>query len=197
MFQEVVEHTYLAGGRGFEEYAQTLKQLALHQRFGELDRVSSARTDFAFETTLSGLTYLARLCRWQGAGYTIEIIYLKLDDVRISLERVAARVRTGGHNVPEVDVRRRFARSWRNFKNHYRPLADRCWVFNLTGATPVLIPSALKPPSPKPKRVSQDPRTAKIMKSLRNARKAAVKTARLHRTPIVYLQDGKLVREWP
>jgi hypothetical protein len=40
-------------------------------------------------------------------------------------------------------------------------------------------------------------RAAKILKSLRNARKHAVEIARLHRTPIVYMQDGKLVREWP
>ncbi len=84
--------------------------------FSELDRAAAARLDFAFESTLSGLAYLPRLRRWRAAGYTIEIIYLKLDDVRISLERIAARVRTGGHNVPEVDARRRFGRK--------RPIGD-------------------------------------------------------------------------
>ena len=61
----------------------------------ELDRVSAGGGDLAFESTLSGLTYLPRLRRWKAAGYTIEIIYLKLDDVRISLQRIAARVREG------------------------------------------------------------------------------------------------------
>jgi len=42
-----------------------------------------------------------------------------------------------------------------------------------------------------------NPRAAKIMKSLRNARKSAIKTARLHGTAIVYMQDGRLVRERP
>lgn len=105
----------------------------------ELDRVSSARIDFAFESTLSGLTYLPRLRRWKVAGYTIEIIYLKLDDVAVSLQRIAARVRNGGHNVPEADARRRFPRSWTNFVTHYQPLADCSWVFNVTGPKPVLI----------------------------------------------------------
>ncbi len=108
----------------------------------ELDRVSSARTDFAFESTLSGLTYLPRLKRWKTAGYNIEIIYLKLDTVNVSLERIAARVRSGGHNVPEADARRRFGRSWTNFEIHYRPLADCSWVFNVTGSGPVLISSS-------------------------------------------------------
>jgi len=48
---------------------------------------------------------------------------------------------------------------------------------------------------PKPKRPSA--RDAKILRSLRNARKIAVETARQHGTPIIYLVDGKIVRERP
>lgn len=44
-------------------------------------------------------------------------------------------------------------------------------------------------------KVRADPRTAKILKSLKDARKAAVKAARFHGVPIVYMKDGKLVRE--
>ena len=44
----------------------------------ELDRHARARADFAFETTLSGMVYLHRLKRWKGAGYRIEIIFLRL-----------------------------------------------------------------------------------------------------------------------
>jgi predicted ABC-type ATPase len=105
----------------------------------ELDRHAKAGEDFAFESTLSGLTYLTRLRRWQTAGYRIEIIYLKLDDVRLSLERVAARVRSGGHAVPEPDIRRRFPRSWANFKAHYQPLANLSSVFDVSGPIPILI----------------------------------------------------------
>jgi hypothetical protein len=42
-----------------------------------------------------------------------------------------------------------------------------------------------------------DARTGAIMKALRDARKAAVKLARMHGTAIVYRKDGKLVRERP
>ncbi|MDP3072021.1 MAG: hypothetical protein Q8N18_17145 [Opitutaceae bacterium] len=88
-------------------------QLAAGRLFlSELDRLAIAREDFAFESTLSGLGYLPRLRRWKRAGYRVEIIYLRLTDVRLSLERVATRVRAGGHDVPEADVRRRFPRSW-------------------------------------------------------------------------------------
>ena len=44
----------------------------------ELDRLASERKDFAFETTMSGLTYLNRLKRWRKSGYRIEIVFLKL-----------------------------------------------------------------------------------------------------------------------
>ena len=52
-------------------------QLAAGRLFlSELDRHSAGGNDFAFESTLSGLTYLPRLRTWQKAGYRIEIIYL-------------------------------------------------------------------------------------------------------------------------
>jgi predicted ABC-type ATPase len=38
----------------------------------EIDRLASDRTNFAFETTLSGLTYLRRMKTWKQAGYRIE-----------------------------------------------------------------------------------------------------------------------------
>src|SRR6267154_2741883 len=100
----------------------------------ELDRLAAARENFAFESTLSGLGYLPRLRRWKRAGYQIEIIYLKLADVRLALERVAARVRSGGHDVPEIDVRRRFVRSWTDFEMRYKLLADYVQVLDVSGA---------------------------------------------------------------
>jgi predicted ABC-type ATPase len=44
----------------------------------EVDRLARARKDFAFESTLSGLSYVKRLKEWKAAGYRIEIIYLHL-----------------------------------------------------------------------------------------------------------------------
>lgn len=105
----------------------------------ELDRLSHARVDFAFETTLSGLVYLQRLQRWKDDDYRIEIIYLSLPSPRLALRRVAARVRQGGHNVPRADVLRRFKRSWINFKQHYRVLADRWEVYDNSEQTPRLL----------------------------------------------------------
>jgi predicted ABC-type ATPase len=107
----------------------------------ELDRLAGAKKDFAFESTLSGLAYIPRLRRWRRAGYRIEIIYLYLEDVRLSLERIAARVRSGGHDVPEPDARRRFVRSWNNFQKHYKLLVDDVRVLDVSGPGPVPVPN--------------------------------------------------------
>ena len=45
----------------------------------ELDRLAASRADFAFENTLSGRSYAARLRRWKQAGYRIEFVFLRLE----------------------------------------------------------------------------------------------------------------------
>jgi len=106
---------------------------------GELDRLVADRADFAFETTLGGLTYVQRLKSWKRAGYRIDIVYLKLSSSRLALRRVAARVRQGGHNVPQADVLRRFVRGWDNFQRVYRSLADSWAVYDNSGRAPQLL----------------------------------------------------------
>jgi len=105
----------------------------------ELDRLARAGTDFAFETTLSGLTYRSRLERWKAWGYQIEIVFLKVESPQLALRRIAARVRQGGHNVARADVLRRFERGWANFQTHYRPLADVWAVYDNSADAPLLL----------------------------------------------------------
>jgi predicted ABC-type ATPase len=105
----------------------------------ELDRLAKSRADFAFETTLSGLVYLARLRRWKTEGYRVEIVFLRLPSARLALKRVATRVKQGGHNVPSADVIRRFERGWKNFNAHYSSLADAWAVYDNSGTNPRLL----------------------------------------------------------
>jgi predicted ABC-type ATPase len=106
---------------------------------GELDRLAKARQDFAFESTLSGLTYLSRIKRWKAAGYRIEIAFLRVSSAPLLLRRIAVRIRQGGHHVPRADVLRRFIRGWKNFETAYKPLADMWEVYDNSGASPVLL----------------------------------------------------------
>ena len=99
------------------------------------------RESFAFETTLAGRTYTRLIPRWRVAGYTVHLIFLRLDSVELAVERVAVRVAQGGHPVPEPVIRRRFEQRWRNFNQVYRRLVDSWRLYDNSGEMPVLIDS--------------------------------------------------------
>lgn len=50
----------------------------------ELNRLVEAREDFAFESTLSGRTYLPMMRRWKVGGYRIELVFLSLPSVELA-----------------------------------------------------------------------------------------------------------------
>src|SRR6266545_1426180 len=105
----------------------------------QLDRLARSKEDFAFESTLSGLTYINRLRRWKAVGWRIEMVYLRISSPQLALRRISTRVKQGGHNVPRRDVLRRFTRSWINFQKSYRLLADEWTVYDNSGSTPKLL----------------------------------------------------------
>ncbi|MET0514747.1 MAG: hypothetical protein ABW047_05395 [Nitrospiraceae bacterium] len=76
---------------------------------------------------------------WKIIGYRIELVFLSLPSVEVALQRIATRVRQGGHNVPRVDVVRRFNRIWENFQSVYRQLADMWSVYDNSHDTPRLL----------------------------------------------------------
>ena len=95
--------------------------------------------DFAVETTLSGRAYTRRIRHWQATGYRVAIIYLRLPSAEYAVERVAQRVMEGGHDIPEAVARRRFFRSWENFLDLYRHIADEWQVYDSSMRPPLLI----------------------------------------------------------
>jgi predicted ABC-type ATPase len=93
---------------------------------------------FSFETTLSGLTYAQMIPVWRSSGYLVKLIFLSLQNIEIALERVATRVKQGGHNVPEEVVRRRFTHGIQNFER-YKVLVDSWQLYDNSDAPPVLL----------------------------------------------------------
>ncbi|GGK32238.1 AAA family ATPase [Salinarimonas ramus] len=91
-----------------------------------------ARRSFSLETTLAGRTHLRTIEAAHEAGMEVAILYFAVSRVEISIERIARRVRQGGHDVPEADARRRFARSLANFAL-YASRADQWSVFDADG----------------------------------------------------------------
>lgn len=99
----------------------------------EIKEYSQRGVNFAFETTLSGRTYMNLIPDWQVQGYHVKLFFLNLPSVEMAIERVAERVRQGGHNVPEEVIRRRFESGRINFEFLYRNLVDSWAVYNNNG----------------------------------------------------------------
>ena len=57
----------------------------------------------------------------------------------MAIDRVAERVRQGGHDVPSDVIRRRFAAGLRNFEQVYRDVVDAWAIYDNAGDEPVLI----------------------------------------------------------
>ena len=75
-----------------------------------LKELADRNSSFAFESTLAGRTYLRFLATLQADGFTVQVVYLWLQGLELSIQRVAERVRAGGHNVPVSAIHRRFHR---------------------------------------------------------------------------------------
>ena len=68
-------------------------------------------------------------------GYQFHLVFLWLPHPDIAVARVAARVRAGGHDVPEETIRRRYEAGQSNFFSLYQPMATT-WEFWDNSAEP-------------------------------------------------------------
>ena len=60
-----------------------------------------------------------------------------LDSPETAIARVKARVQQGGHDIPEVTIRRRFALGIENFRRTYKPLVDAWGLYDNSGNEPI------------------------------------------------------------
>jgi predicted ABC-type ATPase len=104
-----------------------------------LNELARQRVDFAFETTLASRSFAPWLRLRQGEGYEFHLLYVWLPSVDLAIERVALRVRAGGHNVPIRDIRRRYERSRNNFFEIYMSLANTWEVYDTASRDPNLV----------------------------------------------------------
>ena len=105
----------------------------------QINKFANQGADFAFETTLSGKSYLNLFKALKEKGYKIHIFFLWIPDVNLAITRIKNRVSQGGHDVPQQDVIRRFKRSISNFFKLYQPYADSWMLFNNADLNPILI----------------------------------------------------------
>ncbi len=95
--------------------------------------------DFGFETTLSGKGYVKLFKELRRKGYVLNLYYLWVPEVSLSLKRIADRVRLGGHDIPAEIVRRRFKKGLNNLFNIYMGLVDYCVIFDNSSSAPRMV----------------------------------------------------------
>ncbi|MDT5012874.1 MAG: hypothetical protein QOH57_4491 [Mycobacterium sp.] len=109
-----------------------------------LERAIAEKLDFAFETTLGGTT-IARLLVDAGAqGVEVRVWYVGLDSPETHIARVRHRVQTGGHDIPETTIRRRWQHSRKNLVKLLPALTELRVYDNSADADP----AAGNPPHP-------------------------------------------------
>ena len=118
------EHAAVAAGRLMIERIQAL--------------VKSGES-FAFETTCAGRAYLPWLRDCQARGWRVLLLFLWLPTPEAALERVARRVRAGGHSIPRDVVIRRWKTGLENMRNLYLPLSDGAQIHDNSDGTRILI----------------------------------------------------------
>jgi predicted ABC-type ATPase len=126
--------------RGLSGFApESVAQEAGRIMLRRLGTLAAQRVDFAFETTLAARSLAPWLAQLQEAEFNVHIVFLWLPNPELAVQRVALRVKAGGHHVPEAVIRRRYARGRDNFLRLYAPLAEAWEVYDNSGFEPRLV----------------------------------------------------------
>ncbi len=95
-----------------------------------LRELAGRRSNFAFETTLASRSFAPWLVKLRDTGYQVHLFFLTLPDVPSARERVAVRVKLGGHNIPDEVLQRRFKAGLRNLFQLYMPIVTTWKIFD-------------------------------------------------------------------
>lgn len=93
----------------------------------------NAGKSFAFETTASGSNYIKHLKTAKENGYEFYLVYLWLRSPEYAINRVAQRVKQGGHYVPQEIIIRRYHSGMKIFFTRYLPLSDQALILDNSG----------------------------------------------------------------
>jgi len=75
----------------------------------------------------------------------VDLIFLSLPSADMAVQRVAERVRQGGHHIPEDVIRRRFEAGRRLLTEVYQPLVDQWVLYDNAGGEPLLVDWSKQP----------------------------------------------------
>lgn len=100
-----------------------------------IEELLASDETFSIETTLATRSYSELVKRAQGKGYKVTLLYFWLNSPELAVERVARRVREGGHNIPKDVIYRRYEKGLKNLFNIFIPIVDS-WMIVDNGVEP-------------------------------------------------------------
>lgn len=100
-----------------------------------IEELLTADETFSIETTLATRSYSELVKRAQEKGYKVTLLYFWLNSPELAVERVARRVREGGHNIPKDVIYRRYEKGLKNLFNIFIPIVDS-WMIVDNGVEP-------------------------------------------------------------
>ncbi|WP_285054541.1 zeta toxin family protein [Pedobacter ginsengisoli] len=85
----------------------------------EKAKAMALRLNYAYETNFSFSTCMNTPHDFLKAGYEIHLIFIGLETLEDSIQRVEYRVKLGGHKVPEDSIRFNFENGFKNLYKYY------------------------------------------------------------------------------
>jgi predicted ABC-type ATPase len=74
---------------------------------------------------------------------SLPLLFLWLESAELAIERVRRRVQSGGHNIPEETIIRRYKKGLENFFQLYLPCLDTWMFYDNSKNTPQIMAEKL------------------------------------------------------
>ncbi len=95
-----------------------------------IDQLIKNESTFSIETTLATRSYKNLITKAHNLGYKVELLFFYLPSVEDAITRVRLRVSSGGHNIPEDTIRRRYEKGLLNLFQIYIPIVDQWQIID-------------------------------------------------------------------
>lgn len=106
---------------------------------GRIEELMRLQRSFTIETTLSTRSYANLIRKAHSEGYAIVLLFFWLNSPELAIQRVAARVQEGGHNIPVDVIIRRYKKGIQNLFNLFIPLSDLWYIYDNSYAPRVQV----------------------------------------------------------
>ena len=95
-----------------------------------IEELLAREATFSIETTLATKSYINLVRRAHKKDYSVKLVFFWLRTPDLAIRRVAERVQSGGHGIPEQTIRRRYIAGIRNLFQLFVKEVDYWMIFD-------------------------------------------------------------------